>query len=197
MSDTEIFPVTETELAALHARLEVSAYDAGLCDIGYRVIDSPIGPLLLAATPVGLVRVAFEREDFDAVLNSLAAKLSPRILESPSRLDSAASELDEYFAGRRRVFDLELDYALSSGFRQQVQRYLPQIGFGQTRSYKEVAQMVGNPQAVRAVGAACAANPLPLVVPCHRVLRTDGSLGGYLGGLDAKRALLELEGNAA
>ena len=161
--------------------------------IHYTHVDSPVGPLLLAATPKGLVRVAYETEGFDSVLEALATKLSPRVLEAPARLDAIAVELEEYFAGRRHEFDVPLDYALSSGFRQIVQRFLPRIGYGHTRSYKEVAELVGNPRAVRAVGTACATNPLPVVVPCHRVLRTDGSLGGYIGGLDAKTTLLSLE----
>ena len=108
----------------------------------------------------------------------------------------AAFELDEYFAGRRTVFDLPLDLSLSSGFRQLVQRHLPQIAYGHTESYKQVAQLVGHPKGVRAVGTACATNPLPVVVPCHRVIRTDGTLGDYIGGLAAKTALLSLEGAA-
>ncbi|MET0757627.1 MAG: methylated-DNA--[protein]-cysteine S-methyltransferase [Mycobacterium sp.] len=183
-------------LTELHRTLERRSDAAGLLDIAYTVVDSPIGPLLLAATDRGLVRVAFEREDFDRVLDSLASRVSPRILHAPARLDTAARELDEYFAGRRTGFDLSLDYALTSGFRQTVQRHLSDIAYGHTETYKEVAEIVGNPKAVRAVGSACATNPLPVVVPCHRVLRTDGSLGGYLGGLEAKTALLTLEAAA-
>jgi methylated-DNA-[protein]-cysteine S-methyltransferase len=188
-----LFPVGAAGMAGLHARLEAAAEDQGLLDVAYRTLDTPVGPLLLAATETGLVRVAFEREGFDAVLQALATKISPRVLEAPRRLDAVATELEEYFAGRRQSFDVPLDYTLSSGFRQIVQRHLPRIGYGHTRSYKEVAELVGSPKAVRAVGTACATNPLPVVVPCHRVLRTDGTLGGYLGGLDAKRALLTLE----
>lgn len=189
----ELFPVSGEALTRLRAALAAGAEREGMLDVAYRVIDSPVGPLLLAATERGLTRVAFESEGFDTVLTTLAAKISPRVLEAPKRLDAVAAELDEYFAGRRHAFDVPLDYALSSGFRQIVQRYLPQIGYGHTQSYKEVAELVGNPKAVRAVGTACATNPLPVVVPCHRVLRTDGSLGGYIGGLDAKTTLLSLE----
>ena len=189
----DLFPVAGDDLTRLHAALAARAHDDGLLDVAYRVIDSPVGPLLLAATPKGLVRVAYETEGFDSVLEALAAKVSPRVLEAPARLDAIAVELEEYFAGRRHEFDVPLDYALSSGFRQIVQRYLPRIGYGHTRSYQEVAELVGNPRAVRAVGTACATNPLPVVVPCHRVLRSDGSLGGYIGGLDAKTTLLSLE----
>ena len=127
------------------------------------------------------------------VLDSLGQTLSPRILRAPRRLQDAVRELDEYFAKRRRGFDLPLDMSLSHGFRQLVQRNLLHIGYGQTRSYGQVAELVGNPKAMRAVGTACATNPLPIVVPCHRVLRADGTLGGYIGGADAKTALLNLE----
>ena len=187
------FPIEPGAMADLRARLAERADELTLLDIAYRTIDSPVGPLLLAATETGLVRVAFEREGFDTVLESLATRVSPRVLQAPRRLDTAAGEVLVELAGTRRAFDLPLDLTLSSGFRQVVQRYLPHIGYGHTQSYKEVAETVGSPQAVRAVGTACATNPLPVVVPCHRVLRTDGSLGGYLGGLDAKRTLLELE----
>lgn len=189
----ELFPVTETDLARLHQRLAADAESLELLDVAYRTLDTPVGQLLLAATPKGLVRVAYEREGFDDVLDTLAASVSPRLLAAPRRLDTAAAELDEYFAGNRRSFDLPLDHAMSSGFRQLVQRYLPHIGYGHTRSYAEVAELVGRPKAVRAVGTACAKNPLPVVVPCHRVLRSDGSVGGYVGGLAAKTTLLELE----
>jgi methylated-DNA-[protein]-cysteine S-methyltransferase len=185
-------PTTET-LAAAHARLEDAAADAGLLDVAYTTVDSPVGHLLLAATTRGLARVAFEAEDHDRVLDSLASRLGARVLRSPRRLGAVARELDEYFAGARSGFDLPLDFTLSHGFRQLVQRYLPSIGYGETRSYAEVARSVGRPGAVRAVGTACATNPLPVVVPCHRVLRSDGGLGGYLGGTEAKRTLLTLE----
>jgi methylated-DNA-[protein]-cysteine S-methyltransferase len=180
-------------LVALHERLEAAAGDGGLLDVAYTTVDTPVGSLLLAATTAGLVRVAYAREDHDSVLQTLATKISPRILRAPRRLDAAAREIDEYFAGRRTGFDLALDFSLSSGFRQLVQRQLPQIGYGHTSTYQDVARSVGNPNAVRAVGTACATNPLPVVVPCHRVLRTDGTLGGYIGGPDAKTTLLTLE----
>ncbi|HJF50866.1 MAG TPA: methylated-DNA--[protein]-cysteine S-methyltransferase [Brachybacterium paraconglomeratum] len=191
-----LFPLPDPALAGLRARLVQQADDAGLVEVAYRTLDTPLGPLLLAATAQGLVRVAFEREDFDAVLAALASRVSPRVLEAPRRLDEAAVELEEYFTGTRRRFDLPLDRALSTGFREKVQRVLPRIDYGSTRSYKEIAELVGSPRAVRAVGTACANNPLPIVVPCHRVLRTDGALGGYVGGLDAKTALLTLERTA-
>jgi methylated-DNA-[protein]-cysteine S-methyltransferase len=189
----ELLPLEDSALADLHACLAARAEQDGLLEVAYRTVDSPVGPLLLAATPQGLVRIAYEREGFDAVLESLAARIGPRVLAAPRPLDAAATELEEYFAGNRRAFDLPLDHALSSGFRAVVQQALPQIDYGRTRTYKEVAELVGNPRAVRAVGTACATNPLPLVVPCHRVLRSDGSLGGYLGGAEAKTLLLALE----
>lgn len=183
----------EGELRRLHERLVTAADQDGILDVGYTTIDSPVGPLLLAATSKGIVRVAYQGEDHDRVLSVLASRLSPRILRDPRRLDAAAREIDEYFAGRRTVFDLPLDLSLSHGFRQLVQRQLPQIGYGTTRSYGQVAEMVGNPKAVRAVGTACATNPVPIVVPCHRVVRADGSLGRYAGGPKAKGTLLALE----
>lgn len=188
-----LFPIESSAVADLRSRLSAQAGERGLVDVAYRTLETPVGPLLLAATETGLVRVAFEREGFDAVLESLAQRISPRVLEAPHRLDAAAAELDEYFAGRRHSFDVPLDFALSSGFRRSVQTSLPGIDYGRTRSYKEIAELVGSPRAVRAVGTACATNPLPVVLPCHRVLRSDGGLGGYIGGLEAKTALLSLE----
>lgn len=183
-------------LDRLHQRLAADAGNTGALDIAYRVVDSPLGKLLLAATEQGIVRVAFALEDHDAVLQLLAEKISPRILRVPGRLDAAARELDEYFAGTRRAFDLPLDFRLSRGFRLSVLQHLPHIAYGRTESYAEVAQAAGSPRAVRAVGTACATNPLPLIVPCHRVVKSDGSFGGYLGGTEAKRVLLSLEAAA-
>ncbi|MFF0572983.1 methylated-DNA--[protein]-cysteine S-methyltransferase [Streptosporangium saharense] len=189
-------PVDPETMARLHARLAREAESEGLVDVAYTVVDSPVGRLLLAATPKGLVRVAYQNEDHDRVLETLASKISPRVLHAPRRLETAVREIDEYFGRLRRTFDLPLDLSLSHGFRQLVQKHLPEIGYGQTLSYRQVAELVGSPRAVRAVGTACATNPLPVVVPCHRVLRTDGSLGGYIGGLDAKTTLLNLEAAA-
>jgi len=180
-------------LERLHARLAAAAADRQLIDVSYRTVDSPLGTLLLAATERGLVRVAFAVEGHDAVLQALADKLGPRILQAPVRLDRTARELEEYFAGTRRSFDVPLDFALSRGFRLSVLEHLPHIAYGSTESYADVAKAAGSPKAVRAVGSACATNPLPVVVPCHRVVRSDGSFGGYLGGPEAKRALLALE----
>ncbi|WP_144835604.1 methylated-DNA--[protein]-cysteine S-methyltransferase [Kocuria rosea] len=186
-------PVPETVLRGLHRRLEEGAARAGLLDVAFTTVSTPVGVLLLAATEKGLVRVAYAREDHDAVLQDLARRISPRVLHAPVRLAPAVRQLEEYFAGTRTGFDLPLDRSLSHGFRRLVQEHLPEIGYGRTESYGAVARSVGRPQAVRAVGTACATNPLPVVVPCHRVLRGDGGLGGYVGGLEAKAALLELE----
>ena len=183
-------------LSRLRDRLGLGAEAEGLLDVAYMTIDSPVGPLLLAATPKGLVRVAYDVEDHDRVLETLSRQISPRVLRAPKRLDAAARELDEYFGRQRRAFDLPLDLSLSRGFRQLVQRHLPEIGYGQTRTYGQVAELVGSPKAVRAVGTACATNPLPVVVPCHRVLKADGTPGGYVGGPAAKMTLLRLEAAA-
>jgi methylated-DNA-[protein]-cysteine S-methyltransferase len=179
--------------ARLHDRLVTRAERDELLDVSYRTLDSPLGPLLLAATSEGLVRVAFQGEDHDAVLARLATDVSPRILRAPRRLDGAATQLDEYFARRRRRFDLPVDLQLAHGFRRAVLTHLRDIAYGTTESYAEVAAATGSPAAVRAVGSACANNPVPLVVPCHRVVRSDGSLGGYRGGVEAKQRLLALE----
>jgi methylated-DNA-[protein]-cysteine S-methyltransferase len=179
--------------ARLHARLEAAAEDAGLLEVAYRTVDSPVGSLLLAATGTGLVRVAFDREDHDDVLSQLARDISPRVLRAPVRLDAAARQLDEYFARRRRVFDLAVDLRLAHGFRRTVLDHLRDIAYGTTASYAAVAAVSGSPGAVRAVGSACARNPVPVVIPCHRVVRSDGSAGGYRGGADAKQLLLKLE----
>ncbi|HEX4863009.1 MAG TPA: methylated-DNA--[protein]-cysteine S-methyltransferase [Acidimicrobiales bacterium] len=186
-------PPAEEELATLYARLVAKAEDEGLVDVAYRTIDTPVGTLLLAATPSGLARVAYEREGLDAVLRSLAGKISPRVLRAPRRLDEAARQLEDYFFGRRTAFDLPLDLSLPAGFRRSVLAYLPAIRYGETASYQSVAAAVHNPKAVRAVGTACATNPLPVVIPCHRVIRSDGQLGAYLGGPEIKHKLLELE----
>jgi methylated-DNA-[protein]-cysteine S-methyltransferase len=186
-------PPDADQLASLHARLAALAEEEGLLDVAYRTLDTPVGTLLLAATPTGLVRVAYESEDLDTVLGRLASRISPRILHAPGRLDEAARQLDAYFDGRRTRFDLAVDLTLSAGFRRSVLSYLPAIGYGQTASYQSVAAAVDNPKAVRAVGSACATNPLPLVIPCHRVIRSDGQLGGYVGGSEIKHRLLDLE----
>ncbi|MDQ6728420.1 MAG: methylated-DNA--[protein]-cysteine S-methyltransferase [Actinomycetota bacterium] len=177
----------------LGIRLVADAGRDGLIDVAYCTVDSPIGPLLVAATPVGVVRLAFDGEGHDAVLQELAGSISPRVLRAPGRLDGAARELAEYFAGTRRSFDVPVDLRLAAGFRGTVLRHLRSIPYGRTESYAMVAAASGSPAAVRAVGTACARNPVPLFVPCHRVVRSDGVIGRYRGGTDAKRLLLALE----
>lgn len=184
---------TDDEADELRARLARRADQEGLLDIAYRTVDSPIGPLLVAASTVGLVRVAFEREDHDAVLARLAIVISPRILRSSRRTDDVARQLDEYFAGRRRRFDVPVDLQLVRGFRREVISHLREIAYGSTESYATVAKAAGHPTAVRAVGSACSHNPVPVVVPCHRVVRSDGTIGEYLGGTEVKAALLAME----
>lgn len=177
----------------MHERLVADASRQGLLDVAYHTVDSPVGPLLLAATEQGLVKVAFDRQGHDAVLADLAAAISPRILRAPGRLEAVARQLDEYFTGERHTFDVPLDLRLARGFRLSVLEHLPEISYGHTESYAQVAAAAGSPKAVRAVGTACALNPLPVVVPCHRVVRSDGSYGQYAGGEEAKRTLLTME----
>ena len=188
------YPVDRDQLRRLHVRLERDAQAGGLLDIAYRTVDSAVGPLLLAATPLGLLRVAFASEGHDSVLQNLSQRISPRILEAPTRLDPIARQLDEFFTGRRHSFDVALDWSLSRGFRRTVLEHLnTDIGYGATASYAALASLSGSPKAVRAVGTACATNPIPIVVPCHRVIRSDGTVGSYRGGPAAKRILLDLE----
>jgi methylated-DNA-[protein]-cysteine S-methyltransferase len=186
-TDTTIDPATVDKLRA-------RAAEEGLLDVAYTTTDSPFGPLLLAKTRRGLVRVGLPNQDTDELLVDLSDRVSPRVLEAPAELDEVRRELDLYFAGELDRFDLPLDWRLSGGFRQRVLRAINRIPYGQTRSYTEMARKAGNERAVRAAGTACGSNPIPLVVPCHRVLRTGGALGGYGGGLPMKQALLELEG---
>jgi methylated-DNA-[protein]-cysteine S-methyltransferase len=175
-------------------RLREAAAEQGLLDVAYATADSPFGPLLLATTPRGLVRIGLPNQDPDALLSDLAIRVSPRVLEAPAKLDAARRELDLYFEGQLTSFDLPLDWRLSKDFRRRALRAIARIPYGQTRSYMELAASAGNVRAVRAAGTACGTNPLPLVVPCHRILRTGGGLGGYGGGLPMKQALLQLEG---
>jgi methylated-DNA-[protein]-cysteine S-methyltransferase len=163
-----------------------------LVDVAWTVEDTPIGPLTLAATPAGLVRIGFG--DDDQMLTDLAAHVSPRVVRLPARLDALRRQLDEYFAGRRHRFDVPLDRRLSRGYRLTVLEELSRVPFGETVSYKDLAERTGHPKASRAVGTAMATNPIPIVVPCHRVLRTGGALGGYGGGLETKVWLLRHEG---
>jgi len=172
-----------------------AAAAAGLLDVAYATTDSPLGTLLLATTPRGLVRLAYvDYEDEDEVLDQLATKVSPRVLRVARRLDDPRRELDQYFAGRRRQFDLPLDWQLSRGFGRRVLEATARIPFGATATYKDVATEAGNARAYRAAGNALGSNPIPIVVPCHRILHSGGGLGGYTGGLDRKRVLLTVEG---
>lgn len=186
-------PAADADLVRLTADLADRAASDDLLDVAHRTVDSPYGALLVAATPAGIVRLAFALEGHDAVLDRLAADVSPRVLAAPARLDTAARQLDEYFAGTRTAFDLPVDLRLSHGFRRQVLDHLRAVPYGRTETYTEVAVATGSPRAVRAVGTACATNPVPIVVPCHRVVRTDGTIGNYLGGSETKRALLAME----
>lgn len=166
----------------------------GLLDVAYASVDSPFGSLLVAATPRGLVKLSLPNYDPDETLEDLAVRISPRVVEAPVRLDDARRQLDLYFEGELREFDLPLDWRLSKGFRLRALRAIDRIPYGKTRSYTEIAHRAGNERAVRAAGTACGSNPIPIVVPCHRVLRSGGALGGYGGGLPMKEALLEMEG---
>lgn len=159
----------------------------------YACADSPIGRLLIIESDQGVLRLAFENEDFDEIFEQVGCATGAEFGESEARLAPAITQLSEYFTGARRHFDLPLDWSLTSGFRAEVQQFLPTIEYGNTATYAEVAHAVGNPKAVRAVGSACATNPLPIFVPCHRVLRSDGGVGGYLGGPESKKYLLGLE----
>jgi methylated-DNA-[protein]-cysteine S-methyltransferase len=166
-----------------------------LLDVAYATVESPLGPLVVAATPRGLVRVAYTGSESDAgVLEELARRLSPRMLEAPARLDDVRRELDEYFEGRRTGFDLPLDWALTSGFTSRVLQATARIAFGSTSTYAQVANEAGSPRGSRAAGNALGSNPIPVVVPCHRVLHSGGGIGGYTGGLERKEYLLRLEG---
>lgn len=180
--------------AAAAARFAARAGEAGLVDVAFGFADSPFGPLTVAATRRGLVRVAYPDRDVDAVLGELAERVSPRVLEAPARLDPVRRQLDDYFAGRRREFELPVDWALARGFGRRVLEATARIPAGAVATYRDVAMRAGSPRAVRAAGNALGANRIPIVVPCHRVVRTGGGLGGYTGGLERKERLLRLEG---
>jgi methylated-DNA-[protein]-cysteine S-methyltransferase len=178
-------------------RVDLAAAEAGLLDVAYATLDSPLGELLVAVTPRGLVRIAYlaagERED--DVLAALAARVSPRVLASTRPVDDARRQLDEYFERRRSTFELPVDLRLVHGFGRRVLRATTRIPYGGTSSYKQIATQAGSPRGHRAAGNALGANPIPIVVPCHRVLHTGGGLGGYGGGVERKRVLLEVEGS--
>jgi methylated-DNA-[protein]-cysteine S-methyltransferase len=183
-----------TRAAEAAARLARRIADEELADVSYSPADSPFGTLLLASTKRGLVRVAFPEEDLDTMLEGLARRISPRIIEAPQALDEVRRELDEYFSGRRRAFELALDWDLVGPFARRVLRVTSEIPYGGVLSYAEVAADAGSPRGFRAAGNALGSNPIPIVIPCHRVLRSGGSLGGYGGGVERKRWLLQLEG---
>jgi methylated-DNA-[protein]-cysteine S-methyltransferase len=178
---------------AVTSRFLEGAEAKGLVDVAITTMDSPIGTLLLMATPKGLVRVAFDSENRDDVLGEVADRISPRILEAPRRLDPVRRELDRYFAGTLRDFDVPIDWSLTGEFARKVLRRTARIPYGSVASYGDVAFEVGTPRGARAVGNALGSNPIPVVVPCHRVVRTGGAIGGYGGGLQRKRWLLALE----
>ena len=183
-----------TALPDLNAAFEA----AGLLDVAYTLTDSPVGRLLLASTATGVVRLAYldAGQSEDSVLSELAAKLSPRVLAAPRRLDPVLRELDDFFQGRLTRFTVPLDWTLTgAGFRQRVLRATNLVPYGQTTTYRELATQAGSVNAYRAAGNAVGSNPLPIIVPCHRVLHSSGGLGGYTGGLDRKRTLLTVEGH--
>jgi methylated-DNA-[protein]-cysteine S-methyltransferase len=181
--------------AGLSERLAALAAEEGLLDVAYATVESPLGEVLVAATPRGLIKLALPNERAEDVLAALADDVSPRVLEAPARLDEARRELEEYFAGRRRDFDLKLDWSLShAGFYRRVLRQLARVPFGETATYGEMAARAGSPRAHRAAGSALGSNPIPIVVPCHRVVRSGGQIGNYGGGPEMKRFLLEHEG---
>lgn len=177
-----------------HKRATERGPGPGAADLTYAAVDSPFGALLVASSRRGLVQVAFPEQGVDPVLEGLSSAISPRILRAPAALDGPRRELEEYFAGRRREFNLRLDWSLVGPFGRRVLAVAQAIAYGSVRSYSQVAAGAGSPRGFRATGRALGSNPLPIVVPCHRVLRTGGGLGGYAGGLERKRLLLDLEG---
>lgn len=170
------------------------AADAGLLDVAYGALDSPLGRLTVMVTPRGLVRLSYPGEEMESQLAELADRVSPRILEAPERTDEVRRQLDDYFEGRRQTFEVPIDWRLVRGFAGAVLQATARIPFGSVSSYREIAADAGSPNAYRAAGNALGSNPVPIVVPCHRVLHAGGGLGGYTGGLDRKRYLLHLEG---
>jgi methylated-DNA-[protein]-cysteine S-methyltransferase len=180
--------------ARVVAELSKRAQEAGILDVAYATLDSPLGELLVAVTPRGLVRIAYPGEGDDDVLAELAERVSPRVLLAPERTDAVRRELDEYFDGERRKFSTPVDWSLVRGFAQGVLHATARVPFGETTTYRQVAEAAGSPRASRAAGNALGSNPIPIVVPCHRVLHSGGGLGGYTGGLARKRTLLTIEG---
>ena len=188
-------PASEEDARAAATEFAGRAEEAGLVEVAYGTLDTPLGSILVASTPQGLVRVALPRETFDDVIAQLSAGVSPRVLELPRRVDDARRELDEYFAGKRREFDLELDWRLVHGpFARRLLRGMTKVPFGEAITYTDAARRAGSPRAHRAAGNALGSNPIPIIVPCHRVVRTGGAIGGYGGGPEMKRYLLRHEG---
>lgn len=198
MSDVELTLKLSGDLgrdaARAAARFAATATASGALDVAYATVDSPFGPLLVAASARGLLRLAYPDEPVDALIEELAEEVSPRILEAPGRLDPLRRQLDEYFAGSRRHFEFPIDWRLVHGFGRDVLRVTAHIPYGKVSTYGDVAVRAGRPKASRAVGNALGANPMPIVIPCHRVVRTGGGLGGYTGGVQRKERLLQLEG---
>jgi methylated-DNA-[protein]-cysteine S-methyltransferase len=182
------------DAALAAARLAARAAADGLADVAYAQLDSPLGRLTVLSTKRGLLRLAFPEEPLEGVLQRIATRVSPRIVEAPAQFDVLRRELEEYFAGERRRFELALDWSLTGGFTRRVLRAAAAIPYGGVLSYGQVAGKAGSPRGSRAAGNALGSNPIPIVVPCHRVLRSGGVLGGYGGGPERKRWLLELEG---
>jgi methylated-DNA-[protein]-cysteine S-methyltransferase len=177
-------------------RLAARASEEGVADLAYAVVPSPLGELASVCTRRGLLCLHYGSERLDELLETLAREISPRIVESSGRFATVERQLDEYFAGRREHFELPIDWSLTRGFGRRVLRATARIPYGQVATYTQIAQRAGSPRGMRAAGNALGANPIPIIVPCHRVLRTGGALGGYGGGLDRKRFLLDLEGSA-
>ena len=175
-------------------RFAARAAEEGLLDVAYALVDSPLGKLLAAQTKRGLVELSYDGENPDPLLVELSAKLSPRVLEAPAKLDDVRRQLDEYFEGRRTDFEVPIDWSLSRGFTQRILQATAEVPFGELATYRDVATKAGNSRAVRAAGNALGSNHIPIVVPCHRIIRTGGALGGYTGGLERKEYLLKLEG---
>jgi methylated-DNA-[protein]-cysteine S-methyltransferase len=184
----------EIDLNSATRKLAERAESEGVLDVAYATMESPFGELVVAGTERGIVRLALPRSDHDALLEDLASRISPRVLEAPARLDPVRRELEQYFEGRLMKFSVPVDWRLSAGFRSKVLHQIARIPYGRTLSYGEVAAKAGNPRAFRAAGTACGSNPVPLIVPCHRVVQSSGAVGNYGGGPEMKEALLKLEG---
>ena len=187
-------PAADLDLARLRDGLAARATREGLVDVAYGTLDSPLGELTVFVTPRGVVRVAFEDEPRDQLLDELAGSVSPRILAAATPTDAARRQLEAYLAGKRTAFDVPLDWTLVRGFAIGVLHATARVPYGATTTYREVAAAAGSPNAYRAAGNALGSNPIPIIVPCHRVLHASGGLGGYAGGLERKRTLLRLEG---